>query len=104
MITPTAYNQATFPELAQIHQLAAQLARSFPDELRTLIRLAEAQDALTLTILEPHGSDRRMVAGYCLEEEDGGVKSGELCSFDCPAAVQDGLRLETFRLSLVRAC
>lgn len=69
-----------------------------------LIRLADAQDALTLTILEPPASERRIVAGFHLEEEDGGVNSGELCSFDCPAAVQEGLRLETFRLSLVRNC
>lgn len=104
MKTTPAENQATFAELAQVHHLAVQFARSFPDEARELIRLAAAQDALTITILEPHDSERRIVAGYCLEEEDGGLTSGELCSFACPAAVREGLRLETFRRSLIRDC
>ena len=94
----------TFAELEQIHQLAVQIARVLPDEIREVLRLADAQDALTMTILEDPGSERRVVAGYAFEGEDGGVTSGQICSFDCPAAVRNGLRLETFRGSLVRAC
>lgn len=104
MKTTPAENQATFAELAQVHHLAVQFARSFPDEARELIRLAAAQDALTMEIVEQPGGERRMVAGYSLEDEDGGLTSGELCSFACPAAVSEGLRMETFRRSLIRDC
>ncbi len=100
----TAY-QTTAPigELAQIYQFAAAVARTMPDECRELISLANERGALELEIVE-HSTDRRIVARFSVEEPDGTVAAGELCSFECPKLVQPGLRLETFRRSLIRNC